>query len=351
MIPLIASIGITPALSFAQAPPAQDCKGGEIHLMDPSSRKIVCMDQDRAQSFIAQGWVALDEIPSSWMRTTQATCRDGMIHLTDPNSGSSDCAKPADAKKLVNEGWIASHSPAKQHSSGVAPHDVVCRGGLKLIIRDSGHPNCMKQATQDKLIDHGVILKRVGTDCKGGEIHLKNLNTGAIVCEKQSLAKNLVSSGWVAVDKIPGMEPTTPEVCKVGKAKLMEPSTGTIICENLDRADKLIDEGWVLMNSLTTAVHPSDIIIGETMHTYIPTIETIDVTQESPSDPNAYQVTYRVTAGDEHLADIQITVASDIDSASGTIDLLGARDDTTLQIRILANDPSSITGSISNFNK
>ena len=349
MIPLIASIGITPALSFAQADVG--CKGGEIRLKDPSSGEIVCMDQDRAQTFIAQGWVALDKIPSSWTKTTQATCRDGMIHLTDPNSGSSDCAKPADAKKLVNEGWIASHSPAKQHSSGVAPHDVVCRGGLKLIIRDSGHPNCMKQATQDKLIDLGVILKRAGTDCKGGEIHLKNLNTGAIVCEKQSLAKNFVSIGWVALDKIPGMETTAPTICTSGKAQLKNPNSDEIFCANQDQVQKYIDQGWVLMNTLSVKINPSDIIIGETMHTYTPTIETIDVTQESPSDSNAYYVTYRVTAGDQHLADIQITVVSDTDSASGTIDLLGARDDTTLQIRILAYDPSSITGSISNYNK
>lgn len=351
MIPLIASIGITPALSFAQAPPAQDCKGGEIHLKDPSSRKIVCMDQDRAQSFIAQGWVALDKIPSSWMRTTQATCKDGWIHLTDPNSGSSDCAIPADAKKLVNEGWIASHSPAKQHSSGVAPHDVVCRGNLKLIIRDSGHPNCIKQATQDILIDHGVIIKRAGTDCKGGEIHLKNSNTGAIICEKQSLAKNFVDIGWVAIDEIPGMETTAPTKCKSGKAQLKNPDSGEIFCANQDEAQKYIDQGWVLMNSLSVRINPSDIIIGATMQTYTPTIETIDVTQESQSDPNAYLVTYRVTAGGEHLADIKILVVSDSDQASGTIDLLGARDDGTIQIRILANDPSSITGSISNFNK
>lgn len=347
MIPLIASIGIVPALSFAQTDVG--CKGGEIRLKDPSSGQTACMDQDRAQSFMAQGWVALDEIPSSWTRTTQATCRDGWIHLTDPDSGSSDCAIPADAKKLVNEGWIASHSPAKQHSSGVAPHDVVCRGNLKLIIRDSGHPNCMKQATQDKLIDHGVILKRVGTDCKGGEIHLKNLNTGAIVCERQSLAKNLVSSGWVATDEIPGMEPTTPEVCKVGKAKLMERSTGTIICENQDQAQKFIDEGWVLMNSLTAAINPSDIKIGVTVHDHMAQIETMDVTQASPPKAGAYYVTYKVTAGWQHLEDIQIIVNSDIGKASAMIDLLGAKDNTTIQVRILADDPSSIHGTISNY--
>ena len=351
MIPLIASIGITPALSFAQAVPSQDCKGGEIHLKNPNTGEIDCMDQDRAQTFINQGWIALDELPSSWTKTTQATCKDGYIHLTNQNSGSSDCAKPADAKKLVDEGWIASHSPAKQHSSGVAPHDVVCRGGLKLIIRDSGHPNCMKQDTQDKLIDHGVIIKRAGTDCKGGEIHLKNSNTGAIICEKQSLAKNFVDIGWIAIDKIPGTETTAPTKCDRQKAQLKNPNSGEIFCANQDQAQTYIDQGWVLMNTLSTRINPTDITTEENMQTYTPTIETIDVTQESASDPNAYHVTYRVTAGDEHLADIKILVVSDSDSASGTIDLLAIHKHATLKIRILADDPSSITGSISNFNK
>ena len=250
LIPLVLSIGITPALSFAQEPPSEDCKGGEVRLKNPSTGVIICENQDQAQKYIAQGWTALDALPSSWTKTTQATCKDGMIHLKNPSDGSSHCAKPGDAKNLVDMGWIASHSPAKQHSSGVAPHDVVCRGGLTLVIRDTGHPNCLKQNTYEKLIEHGMNVKITGTECKGGMIHLKNPTTGAIVCEKQSLAKNLVGAGWVATDEIPGMETTAPAKCTGGKAQLKNPNSGEIFCANQDQAQTYIDQGWVLMNTL-----------------------------------------------------------------------------------------------------
>jgi hypothetical protein len=77
-------------------------------------------------------------------------------------------------------------------------------------------------------------------------------------------------------------------------------------------------------------------------------IWTIIVTRES-ADSNAYHITYKVTAGFEHLENITILVVSDSDKVTGKIGALAAREDATLQIRIHAMDAGSIHASISNY--
>jgi hypothetical protein len=322
------------------------CKVGEIHLKNPNTGAIICVKQSDVQKYVKEGWVALDKIPG--MKESTSDCKGGEIKLQNPDTGTIICEKPSDAKKFVKQGWIPSHSPLKQFSSGVAPHDVVCRGDFVLTIRDSGHANCMKITSHDKLVAHGLILKLAVKDCKVGEIHLKNPNTGAIICENQSKAPKYVNQGWVAIDKIPGMETTTPTICKGGEVKLKNPSTGTIICENQDQAQKYIDQGWTRAEPMTATVQSSKIVSGENMHKHMPRIETIDVTRESV-DSNAYHVTYKVTAGDQSLENITILVVSDNDKVTGKLSSVAAREDATLQIRIHAIDAGSIHGSISNY--
>jgi len=348
MIPLIASIGIVPALPFAQAEVSMGCKGGEARLQDPNTGEIICEKQSKVSKFVNDGWIALDPVASQGK--LNSLCKNALIPLQDPNDSKNIvCEKPHIAKKLVSEGWVPLHPPHKQLSNDVVPHEIVCRQMLKLVIRDSGHGNCVTPSTHDKMIAAGIGAKAMDKECTTGYIHLKNPNTGAIICDKPQLAKKLLNQGWIALDKIPGMEKTAPTVCKGGEAKLKDPNSDTIICENQDQAQKYINQGWILTNSLTTSVHPSDIIIGGTVHKHMATIETIGVTIEPPSDSNVYNITYRVTAGAQHLENIQITVVSDTDKASGMIDLLGARADATLQIRIHAIDAGSIHGMISNY--
>ncbi len=78
----------------------------------------------------------------------------------------------------------------------------------KLVIRDSGIGNCVSSDTHDKMLAAGIGAKAMDKECKPGYIHLKNPNTGAIICEKQSVTPKYVNQGWIALDKVPGMEKT-----------------------------------------------------------------------------------------------------------------------------------------------
>ncbi len=351
MIPLIASIGIVPALTFAQTDASAGCKGGFIHLKNPNTGATICAKQSDVSKYVNQGWIALDEM--SGMKDSTSDCKTGYIHLKNPNTGAVACEKPSKARNLVAQGWTPSHSPHEQFSNDIAPHELVCRQlGHKLIIRDSGIGNCVSSDTHAKMLAAGIGAKAItDKECTGGLIHLKNPNTGAIICEKQSDTSKYVNQGWVALDKVPAMEKTDPAVCKGGEVKMTDPATGTIICKNQDEAQKFLNQGWVVVGDpLIDSVQSSDVFQGEPMAEHMATIETTHVIREMPFESNTYQVTFKVLAGNQHLENVQINVVSDSEQVTGIIDSLAARADATLQIRIHAIDAGSIYGAISNYN-
>ena len=48
-------------------------------------------------------------------------------------------------------------SPRKQMAEGVLAQDVMCRGGLELVIRTNGMPACVKPETIDKMFERGIL--------------------------------------------------------------------------------------------------------------------------------------------------------------------------------------------------
>ena len=48
-------------------------------------------------------------------------------------------------------------SPRKQMAEGVLAQDVICRGGLELVIRTNGMPACVKPETIDKMFERGIL--------------------------------------------------------------------------------------------------------------------------------------------------------------------------------------------------
>ena len=49
-------------------------------------------------------------------------------------------------------------SPRKQMAEGVSAQDVMCRGGLELVIRTNGMPACVKPETIDKMFERGILF-------------------------------------------------------------------------------------------------------------------------------------------------------------------------------------------------
>ena len=49
-------------------------------------------------------------------------------------------------------------SPRKQMVEGVLAQDVMCRGGLELVIRTNGMPACVKPETIDKMFERGILF-------------------------------------------------------------------------------------------------------------------------------------------------------------------------------------------------
>ncbi len=146
------------------------------------------------------------------------------------------------------------------------------------------------------------------------------------------------------------MEKTDSAVCKGGEVKMTDPATGTIICKNQDEAQKFLNQGWVATDDpMIDSVQSSDVIKGEPMAEHMATIEVTYVTREMPFESNVYNVTFKVMAGNQNLEHVQIDVVSDSDKAFGIIDLLGARADATIQVRIHAIDAGSIYGTISTY--
>jgi hypothetical protein len=343
-----------------------DCKGGDIHMHNANTGAVICENQSKAQKYINLGWVAIDPIPITqdpFLPTGRLSqCKGGEIHLQDPSNLNVICENQDQAQKYVNEGWTALDQIPKHTATGLTQ----CSGGhIPMSGPETGSTVCVKQNRIQKFVAEGfTLLEDVPskgdfrfpdlTKCKSGNIHLKNPNTGTIICENQSTAPKYVREGWIALDKIPTPEdPFLPEkslvVCKGGTIHLKNPASGREICENQARAEKYIREGWVALEKGVDHFEPGKTQHGTTPPGHMVTLQIGDVVKFQGEGVNVYVVTLKVSAGDVSVTKVRIQITSDTDSVPLNINRLSADSDSTGTIRIHALNPSSITAAISSY--
>ena len=95
-----------------------------------------------------------------------------------------------------------------------------------------------------------------------------------------------------------------------------------------------------------TAVVSENILTSTQVHDHLPEIEILEVHNFGHSDPNAYILTLKITAGNQDIENISVDVVSDITTISTTISSLFAEDDQKVVVRTHAMDPSSIHASV-----
>jgi hypothetical protein len=99
-----------------------------------------------------------------------------------------------------------------------------------------------------------------------------------------------------------------------------------------------------------SAVNPEMVKTNvSTAPAHMPTVEIKSAHNYLAHEKNAYIVTLRVAAGDANLANIIVSVSSDVGGNGGVITSLFADKSSVLVVRMQAMDPASIHASISGF--
>ncbi len=112
--------------------------------------------------------------------------------------------------------------------------------------------------------------------------------------------------------------------------------TQSIIC-----GDHLCNE-----HKTVTAVNAESVLVATQVYDHLPEIQILEVHNFGNSDPNAYILTLKVTAGNQDIENISVDVVSDITTTSTTISSLFAEDNQKVVVRTHAMDPSSIHASV-----
>ena len=82
---------------------------------------------------------------------------------------------------------------------------------------------------------------------------------------------------------------------------------------------------------------------------YNPSIKTERIFHYSKQDHNAYNAIFKITAGIKDLRNVQLFVRSDLEQKNIPIDGLFAKNNQAVQVRIHAQDPTSINADIKSW--
>jgi len=190
--------------------PLLQCGSGFVHIQIPRSGAIICISQARAQIFVDRGWTALDAPPPA-KETEVDQCRGGQIHIQIPNLGTIICRTPADAQRYIDAGWEPLDEIPTFSETGAAqcnPNQVAMSGDI------TGTVACVRSQSVDLYKSNGYTLVEVEpttgdpvmfelTGCRGGSFHLKNPDSGIIMCAKQSIVPRYIDRGWVPLYDLP----------------------------------------------------------------------------------------------------------------------------------------------------
>ena len=103
-------------------------------------------------------------------------------------------------------------------------------------------------------------------------------------------------------------------------------------------------------DQMEDSVNSNNVVYGEPIHKDFPTIQILTVIHASQIDPNTYLLKYEITAGNNDLEVVLISVYSDIETINTKIPALSSNSKGIHHVIINANDPSSITAHIQSYN-
>jgi len=232
----------------------EQCKQGSIHMESPWHDNTICVKRSSVPKLLSQGWISPNYEPEATIvsgKMIDEPCKGGHAVFQNTNTGAVFCVKQNDVFKFQDTANF-------EKISDPIDYDVEtpeCNDRYVLMINEENDEEfCIRTdkirgAQAQGLVEVGKSRINSGagsTECKGGLVHMKNPNSGVIICEKRSDVPKRQALGWLALDyeAAPSATPSPDQQCKTGFAILQNPSTGAISCSKQSDVNKLIRQGW-----------------------------------------------------------------------------------------------------------
>jgi len=242
----------------------EQCKQGSIHMESPWHDNTICVKRSSVPKLLSQGWISPDYEPEATVvsgKMIDEPCKGGHAVFQNTNTGAVFCVKQNDVFKFQDTANF-------EKISDPIDYDVEtpeCNDRYVLMINEENDEEfCIRTdkirgAQAQGLVEVGESRINSGagsTECKGGLVHMKNPNSGVIICEKRSDVPKRQALGWLALDyeAAPLATPSPTASCKGGEAILQcvncqasdrTASAGDIICSKQVDVGKFTSKGWV----------------------------------------------------------------------------------------------------------
>lgn len=139
-----------------------------------------------------------------------------------------------------------------------------------------------------------------------------------------------------------------PSFLDVAEAKQAKGSPGHLDTRSYGSANSGVVCGDRLCNESSMVAYTKKVIHVD-MPEFMPTIQNIQTSSFSGDSENTYSAIYEVTAGSQDITNVMVLVESDIDSMILPIGGIHANTGSTSIVRIMAEDPTTITATLVSF--
>ncbi len=248
------SLDMAEIVQGAQMAPRDTCSGGFVRMEHPNTGDTICAKRISISKLLSQGWMSEDYTPEPTIvsgKMIDQPCKGGDVMFENTNTGAILCASQ-------DQAWKYEGGPNFDRLTEEPDYDVAtptCSDRYVMMINEENdeefciRTDKIRNAQAQGLVEVGESRINSGagsTDCKGGLVHMKNPNSGVIICEKRSDVPKRSALGWQAIDyeAAPSATPSPDQQCKIGFAILQNPSTGAISCSKQSDVNKLIRQGW-----------------------------------------------------------------------------------------------------------